>query len=186
MQMTFEALAGAVAGAAAVWVMDRVDWFNYESESPETRARTKQVRPGGSDPAHVAAWKIAHAAGRELEPAEPNAAGTSIHYAIGVAPGALYSVLVERYPVIGTGHGTVFGLGLFLAQDEMINSLTGIAGRPDRYPWQDHARGLVSHLVYGFVMDTGVRALKSVTRSPGRYYSPEGELAYVQPPVGQH
>ena len=24
-----DALVGALAGAAAVWVMDRVDWFNY-------------------------------------------------------------------------------------------------------------------------------------------------------------
>ena len=48
---------GALAGAAAVWVMDRVDWFNYRHaiDTPETRRRTGAVRPGGMDPAHVAA-----------------------------------------------------------------------------------------------------------------------------------
>ena len=62
-----DAVIGAVAGAAAVWVMDRVDWFNFLHEGPQARRRTQAVRPGGMDPAHLAANKLAGAMGRELE-----------------------------------------------------------------------------------------------------------------------
>jgi hypothetical protein len=54
---------------------------------------------------------------------------------------------------VRTGRGTLYGLALFLIQDEFINSLVGFSGRPEEYPWQVHARGLVGHLVYGVVAD---------------------------------
>jgi hypothetical protein len=64
-----DAVIGAVAGAAAVWVMDRVDWFNFlHVVDPEARRQTQAVRPGGMDPAHVAADKLAQAVGWELGP----------------------------------------------------------------------------------------------------------------------
>jgi hypothetical protein len=50
-----DALIGASAGALAVWVMDRVDWFNFEHEDPTACSRTQSVRPGGMDPAHIVA-----------------------------------------------------------------------------------------------------------------------------------
>jgi len=34
-------------------------------------------------------------------------------------------------------------------QDEVLNTVTGLGARPQRYPWQAHARGLVAHIVYG-------------------------------------
>ena len=40
-------LKGAIAGAAGVWVMDRVDWFMFRHEDPAARRRTRRVRPGG-------------------------------------------------------------------------------------------------------------------------------------------
>ena len=54
--IVLDVLAGAVAGAAAVWVMDRVDWFNYWRglDSRRTRQQTRQVRPRGSAPMTIA------------------------------------------------------------------------------------------------------------------------------------
>jgi hypothetical protein len=49
--MVMDALKGAVAGAVGVWVMDRVDWFNFEHEDPASRRLTQLVRPRGLDPA---------------------------------------------------------------------------------------------------------------------------------------
>src|SRR4028118_837648 len=92
---------GAVAGAAAVWVMDRVDWFNFlHVVPPEARRRTQAVRPGGMDPAHVAADKLAQAVGWELEPKDNNPVGKAIHYSVGIAPAVLYSVLRHRVPAV--------------------------------------------------------------------------------------
>lgn len=149
-----DALAGAAAGAAAVWVMDRVDWFNFEHEDPRARRRTQAVRPGGMDPAHVAADAAARAAGYRLDPRDNNAPGKAIHYSIGIVPGALYGVLRHHVPGLDAGHGSLFGIGLFLLQDEGLNAIIGLSAKPNEYPWQAHARGLAAHAVYGLVLDT--------------------------------
>lgn len=153
-------LIGAVAGAAAVWVMDRVDWFNFRHVDSQARARTESVRPGGMDPAHVMVANVADAAGMELSPEKHHALGQLVHYSLGTAPGALYGALRGRYPAISKGRGLLFGFGLFLIQDEGMNALLGLSAKPKAYPWQAHARGLVAHLVYGLATDTIFTAVK--------------------------
>lgn len=74
------ALMGAVAGAIGVWALDRVDWYFYDHESPETRRRTRSVRPGGMDPAHVMANRAAEALGMQLSPHQPHPAGMAVHF----------------------------------------------------------------------------------------------------------
>jgi hypothetical protein len=166
-----DALKGAVAGGIAVWVMDQVDWFNYEREDPEVRRRTQQARPEGMDPAHVSVNKAAEMAGTELSPHQPHPAGVAMHYSLGIGPGALYGALRDRVPMLRTGRGSLYGVGLFLMQDEGINAATGLAGKPTDYPWEAHARGLVAHAIYGVVLDTVLGVLKG----PGRLirYAPE-------------
>jgi hypothetical protein len=159
-----DALIGAVAGAAAVWVMDRVDWFNFLHVVPaEARRQTQAVRPGGMDPAHVAADKLAQAMGWELEPRDNNPVGKAIHYSVGVAPAVLYSVLRHRVPAVTAGRGSLFGLGFFLIEDEGLNALTGLSAPQGAYPWQAHARGLVAHVVYGLVLDAALNVADRLT-----------------------
>ncbi len=167
-------LKGAVAGGIAVWVQDQVDWYMYDHEDPAARRRTQDVRPGGLDPAHVVANEVAGALGAELSPPQPHPAGVAVHYAIGIGSGALYGVLQDRVPALGAGRGALYGLGLFLLQDELANAATGLSARPGQYPWQAHARGLITHLVYGIVTDTVLRVLKGPGR-PIRY--PRDEAA---------
>lgn len=153
-------LRGAVAGAIGVWAMDRADWFMYHRESPRTRARTQAARPGGLDPAHVAANALARRFGRELSRPQPHPAGMAVHYAIGIAPGALYGALRERLPWVGAGRGLFLGLVLSVVEDELANPLLGLAGKPGRYPWQAHARGVAAHLVYGAATDLALAAMQ--------------------------
>lgn len=152
-----DALIGAAAGAAAVWAMDRIDWFNFEHEDPRARKRTQAVRPDGMDPAHVAAKKVAGPMGRAFEPRDDNPAGLTVHYSLGVVPGAIYGALRDAVPAITTGRGTIFGLTLFLMQDEGLNALAGLSAKPNEYPWQAHARGFAAHAVYGLVLDTALK-----------------------------
>ena len=170
-----DALIGVAAGALAIWVLDRVDWFNFEHESPESRRRTKAVRPGGMDPAHVIANKLAESLGYDLQPKDYNKAGLAVHYSIGMLPAALYSVLRHKAPALTTGQGTLFGLGLFLVQDEGLNAVTGLSAPPAAYPWQAHARGLVAHLVYGLVLETTLSTADRLLSSkrPGEVQGPE-------------
>lgn len=157
--LTNNLIKGAVAGAAAVWVMDRVDWYLYSRGSAKTLAKTIEARPAGMDPAHLAVRRVSQAFGRNVPIAQPNIAGVSVHYSFGIVPGALYSAVQPRMPRIGTGRGLLYGLGLFLAHDEGINTVCGLAGRPGDYPWQAHARGLISHLVYGLTLDASLRLM---------------------------
>jgi len=160
-----DALVGAMAGAAAVWVMDRVDWFNFRHEDPEARARTQAVRPRGLTPAPLLADKIAKGLGLDLQPANDSAAGKAVHYAIGIMPGALYGALRHKVPGLDAGRGALFGTGLFLIQDEGLNAVVGLSAKPQDYPWQAHARGFAAHIVYGLVLDTTIRLADSWRRS---------------------
>ncbi len=159
-------LVGAVAGAVAVLVMDRVDWFMYRHEPDSSRRRTTEVRPEGKDPAHFVASQAYEAlGGGPLSQGHP--AGLAVHYAIGIAPAALYGAMKGRVPGVDVGAGLGFGLAMFIAEDEVANPLLGIAAMPQRYPWQPHARGLIAHLVYGLVTDAVVNGVKAGLRVRG-------------------
>lgn len=160
---TVDVVKGALAGAAAVWLMDQVGWFLYRREDPKAILQEKKARVKGMDVAHVAANKMANAFGARLSPKQPNPAGIALHYALGIVPGALYGPLRHRVPGLSSGRGLVYGLGLFLLNDELMNPLLGLASGPTAYPWQAHARGLISHLVVGAATHAGIDALDQVT-----------------------
>lgn len=58
--------------------------------------------------------------------------------------------------------GLLYGLELFLVQDEGLNPILGTSGGPTEYPWQAHARGLVGHLVLGAVTHATLNVLDQV------------------------
>lgn len=153
---------GALAGAAGVWALDRVTWFMWNRQDPDTLEQEKEVRPEGQDPAHVVANRISGALGIHLRSDQPNAPGLAVHYAIGVVPGAIYNALRKRSSET-EGSGLLVGLGLFLVQDELLNPILGISGGPTEYPWQTHVRGLIGHAVYGVTTDVVLEALEEVT-----------------------
>lgn len=158
--VAIDMLKGAIAGAVGVWAMDRVDWYMYDHEDPGARWQTQAARPGGLDPAHVVAHEVAGVIGAGLSPQQPHPVGIAIHYSLGVGPGAVYGALRDRVPGVGAGGGLLWGFGLFVLQDELINAAAGLSGNPKDYPWQAHARGLVAHLVYGLVTDVTFSAMK--------------------------
>ncbi|WP_210530038.1 DUF1440 domain-containing protein [Rubellimicrobium arenae] len=165
-------LKGAAAGAAAMWVLDRVDWAMWDAEASETRAQTRRARPGGLDPAHVAANRIAGAMGRELNPPQPHPAGLALHYSFGMVPTLAYAVLRHRHPAVAAGGGTLWGLAMTLIEDEGINPALGLAAPPQHYPWQDHARSVVAHAVLGAVAEGVLRALDGPPGRPRRLVAP--------------
>lgn len=163
-------MIGALAGAAGVWVMDRLDWFNYRHglDDAESRAQTRRARPLGMDPAHLIAAHGAEAADVTLSFRQHDRAGLAVHYVLGIVPGALYGALRGRVPHLDAGRGSAFGVGLFLIQDELLNTAAGLAGPPQDYPWQAHARGLLAHLTYGLVTDALCRLADAGQNDPAR------------------
>ena len=143
---------GAVAGAAATWVMDRVDWAMVEHENPEAWRRTQSVRPNGKDPAHNMVGAMAKAIGLN-PPDQPHPAGIAMHYALAMSSTALYGAVRHRVPGGVLGRGALLGLSMFALEDELMNPMIGAAAPPRRYPWQAHARSVVAHLVLGVVTE---------------------------------
>lgn len=152
---------GTLAGAAAVWVLDQVDWFFYNREPADVRERTRAAR-GGTDPAHTLVDKAAKALGR-APPGQPNypdptPLGNAVHYATGLSAAAPYAALRRRFPWMTAGCGSAFGAALFLLHDQTFNTLTGLSARPQAYSWRTHARGLAAHVAFGVTLEMLLRA----------------------------
>lgn len=154
-------LGAAFAATVAVWVMDRFDWFVFDHEDPRARRRTESVRPGGMDPAHALASKLAHAVGSKLGPAPPHRhpAGLAVHYAVPIGIALLYRLLRRSHPAVSRGGGAIYGAATFLILDEVINPVLGLAAAPADYPWQRHGRELAAHVIYGMVTHTVLNVL---------------------------
>lgn len=153
---------GAIAGAAAVWVMDRIGWQMYLNEDAEAFLQEKEAQVDGKYVAHVAASKMANAAGIDRTPDQEYRAGKVVHYMLGMMPGAAYAALRNRVSGVGAGRGLLYGFMLFAIEDEGIAPALGLASGPRVYPWQAHSRGLVSHLVLGAATHAALDVLDQI------------------------
>lgn len=152
-----DVLHGLLAGIAGTWALDRVDWFFYDREPQWSRRRTRRVRPGGEDPAHVLATRLERLAGMQPSPRSHEAAGLLIHYLAGTLPAGLYGALRSRASG-AVAQGLTYGLVAFLG-DLFGSPASGLAAPARAYPMRVHARSLAAHLVYGMVTEAAIRAL---------------------------
>jgi hypothetical protein len=157
-------LMGAAAGAIGVWALDRLDWFLFRRMSDEDREQTRAARPGGEPTAEALVSRASRAAGAELSPSAHRAASLATHYAIGIAPAIAYALWRDRLPGRGVARGAGYGLAMFALQDEGMNTLSGLSGKPADYPWQDHARGLAAHLLYGIATEAALNRIEAQSR----------------------
>ncbi len=151
--LALDAAKGALAGALAVWAMDRVTWFMYHRQDRAALRRELETRPDYLDVSHNLAREGAHAAGEDIPAVQPHPAGLGTHYALGIVPGMLYAMLRKRVPVLGDKGGALYGMSIFTLWDEVASRALGLASGPRAYPWQSHARGVVGHLVLGTVTE---------------------------------
>ncbi len=157
-------LKGAVAGAAATWLMNKATTWMYEREAEDARKKEEEARGGGTAYAN-AAGKAADALDVELTDSQRQTAGTALHWVLGTTAGAAYGVARNRWPSVARAGGLPFGVGFFLTMDEMVNPLLGFTPGPQAFPWQAHARGLGGHVVFGLATE-GV--LQALDRLPSR------------------
>lgn len=151
---------GGAAGAIGVVAMDALTWLLYGRESRLDLLREKRLRPYGKDTAHALVRKASRGLGSDAGSSEPNGAGIAVHYALGMAPGALYAEQRRRRPWLRRGSGALYGVALYLANDLLATRLLGIAGPQGKYPWQAHARGIVGHIVLGVVTEAALNAVE--------------------------
>ncbi len=158
-----DGFAGALAGLAASWVMEEAQVRIAAKGSEATRAREKAAE-GGLEPAtYRLAAAAARAAGRPLRTEREKAIGGAVvHYATGAAFGALFGVVAPRVPTPAIVAGGVYGLLVWLVNDEVLVPALGLSRGAAAYPASVHAKALASHLVYGTATDASFRFLERV------------------------
>ena len=152
-------LDGAVAGAAATWLMGKVTSFLYARENEQAREREDRARHG-TTAYGVAAEKIAELGGKALTDEQRNSYGKGIHWALGAGAGAAYALLRERMPAASAAGGLLFGTVFFLLMDEGLVYALGFTPGPSNFPWQSHARGLAGHIAYGAAAEGALSLLE--------------------------
>jgi len=157
--MIGDAIRGAIAGAAATWAMDKVTTAMYEVQPAEVTEREAAARPNGKSSVSNLVDKVEAQTGITVPPARRSLVENAVHYALGVAPGAVYGVLRRRVPFARAGRGLIYGVVLFLVNDEYANTRLGLAGPVDAYPPETHLRGFAGHAVLGVATETGIEIL---------------------------
>lgn len=157
--MIRDALRGALAGAAATWCMDRITTAMYEVQAPEVTERETAAQPNGKSSVANLVDRIETETGFVIPADRRPMVEQAIHYGLGIGPGAVYGVVRRHVPFARLGRGLVFGLVLFVVNDEYLNTKLGLAGPPGAYPPESHLRGLVGHAVLGVSTETGIQLL---------------------------
>lgn len=157
--MIRDALRGALAGAAATWLMDLVTTGLYEVQPAEVTKAEEAGRPNGKGAVTNMVDRLESLTGFEVPAARRPAVENAVHYALGIVPGATYGVVRRWVPFARLGSGLAFGLALFALNDEYLNTKLGFAGSFDAYPPEAHLRGLAGHAVLGVGTETGIQLL---------------------------
>jgi hypothetical protein len=154
-----DAIRGALAGAAATWLMDLVTTGMLETQPKEVTARERAAQPNGKSSVANLVDRVESATGLQVPSARRPQLENAVHYALGIIPGAMYGVLRRYLPFSAVGRGLGYGLALFAANDEYANTKLGLAGPAKAYPPETHFRGLTGHAVLGVATETGIQLM---------------------------
>lgn len=125
----------------------------------------------------VAADALARAAtGSTLPEDRKSVGGELVHYAFGLALGAVYGLLAERRPGVTRGTGGLFGAAAAIVFDEIMVPALRLSPPPVRVPASSHAFGFASHLLFGVTTETGRRLLRG-GRIPAPGFPNAGDTA---------
>jgi hypothetical protein len=159
--MSADLVKGAVAGAVATGVMDKLTAALYQHEGRAARHREDTARQGQTA-YDAAAERAAGLVGKRLNDRERQSMGQAVHWALGVAAGVTYALLRRRVPGLRRFGGAKFGTAFWATVDEGLVSALGLTPPPRAFPFQTHARGLIGHLAFGVVTDRTLRILDAV------------------------
>jgi uncharacterized membrane protein YagU involved in acid resistance len=116
-------------------------------------------RAGESAPAALGRMAHQKLTGKEPAPERKEQLSYAIHWAHGIAMGALYGAVRgggQRSDIAG---GALFGLGLWALGDELAVPLLGLGDKPTAYPLKGHIAPLVGHIAYGAATAAATHAL---------------------------
>ncbi len=136
-------VAGAIAGAAASFAMDRFQAAVSALSSDDDGA---QAEPATEKAADAVAERVT---GREVADEDKPLAGQAVHYALGIGLGVLYGIAAEFRPAVTAGYGSAFGLGTATVLDEGVVPAVGLGQAPWQASASSNLYSYASHLVFG-------------------------------------
>lgn len=143
------AAIGLVAGLAASFVMEKAQ-----------SVLQGDAEGGGESSTTKAADKLSQATtGAAVPKPDKPKAGELVHYGFGAALGLVYGAVAAQWRGVTAGFGSLFGLGVALAADELLVPALGLGPWPTETPPKTHAFGVASHLVFGLSLEAVRRAL---------------------------
>jgi uncharacterized membrane protein YagU involved in acid resistance len=154
-----DAFRGALAGAAATWLMDLVTTGMLDAQPREVTERECAAQPNGKSSVANLVDRVESTTGVHVPMARRPTLEYAIHYGLGIVPGAIYGVIRRYLPFATVGRGLAYGMVLFAANDEYANTKLGLAGPPGAYPPETHLRGLTGHAVLGMATETGIELM---------------------------
>ncbi|MEA3199864.1 MAG: hypothetical protein QOE90_1292 [Thermoplasmata archaeon] len=150
------ALAGAVAGLAAGFVMERAMKWMQRRQRHEG-AHTEKTTPQGEDP-KVA---IVEKAGVEVPEERAKLVAGLVHYGMSGVSGAIYGAAAEVTPLATILWGVPFGLAVWAAAPATTLPALGLAPPPSEVPAKAHATSLAMHALFGAATETVRRPLRA-------------------------
>jgi hypothetical protein len=156
MSIRRDAIRGAVAGAAATWLMDRLTTGMLQLQPPAVTAREEAAQRNGKSSVANLVDRFEAETGITVPEKRRPLIETVVHYLLGIVPGAIYGVVRRRVPLARIANGLGFGAAIFAVNDEYANAALKLSGPPRAYPIQTHFRGLAGHAVLGMATETGI------------------------------
>ena len=164
-----QTVVGIAGGLAASFVMSKFQsgWKTLEREFDPDSAG-EQAQEG--EPATVkAANRVAQkSTGEPVPEAHKDTAGEAVHYGFGALLGGLYGAAGAVAPRVRTGFGTVFGAGVWAIADEIAVPAANLSKPPQEMPQSQHVYSIVSHLLFGAVLEGSRRAMEVSASAVGR------------------
>lgn len=166
------AAIGAAAGVLAGLAMDRFDelWAFAEKKlggrrrESARRARAEDVERTPAIAEKPATVKAAERVIGPIAPERQEHAGMSAHFVMAGTTGAIYGLLAHAVPRVGLGRGLAYGMAVWLVADETMVPILRLSRPPWEYSTKTHVRALLAHLVYGAVLDVGIRGASRIVR----------------------
>jgi hypothetical protein len=158
-----DALLGAASGLVASWAMEVAQSRVIARAGTEQTRERERMAQAGTEPATTRAAEVAaRLVRRSLDERQKRIGGEIVHYATGAAWGAIFGALAPRIPAPLVAAGAVYGLVVWIVNDELLVPVLGWAKGPTAYPPSVHAKALASHVVFGTTAGASYRLLASI------------------------
>jgi hypothetical protein len=145
------------AGYVATKITDQAQRALWQATPECEKAREPDVPDGSS--ARSAARLLCEWCSIEPTHERLSRLKTVVHYGLGLGWGSIYGFLRRRDSMRPLAAGVLTGTSLSLVIDEALNPLLGITPPAHRYPASSHARGFLTHLIYGLAVAAAAEGL---------------------------